>query len=108
METKIEKTTDNVRGWRVGDRVSTFEGRAFNTAVILGFECVGGSWYARLARPYCYAHDLGTSCATPLLGVEIYAASLDFLRETEKSDPSRPAPTLLADDFVNQYRKDRA
>lgn len=97
---KIEKTTDNVRGWKVGDTVKTFDG-AFNTCIILGFELVAGDWWACVVRPYCYAHDVGTSRAYPLTGFETYKINVNKLQRHETRN------FRIADPFVDEHRGER-
>jgi hypothetical protein len=53
--------------WEAGDVVRLGD-YAFADATILGFNDDG---YARLARPYVYATGTGSTCTTPLTGVEI-------------------------------------
>ncbi len=98
------KTTSDVQGFRVGDVVNTFEG-AFNSAVILGFERVGDDlWFARLARPYCYAHDYGTPRADALCGVEEYSAPVSGLRHDEASAKGDPPRFAIAERCVVETR----
>lgn len=84
------KTTKEIGGWRVGDAVRCFDG-AFGTGVILGFEAEekGQDWYARIARPQVSAHDIGTPCAYPLIGIETFVAPVKRLRWAEESDSKR-------------------
>lgn len=55
---------------KAGDVLRVFEfGAPFGDAVILGFDDEGN---AKLTRPYVYAHGVGTTGPTPLLGSEVY------------------------------------
>lgn len=97
-------TTLETKGWKVGDAVRTYEG-AYSTATILGFESQGDRWYAKLARPYVYAHDIGTSCAGPLTGLEIYGANIESLQAAERSDRDGTVRNYsIASDFVLEHR----
>jgi len=61
---------------RAGDVIRVFDG-PFGDAVILGFNDEG---IAKVSRPYVYAHGIGTTGPTPLLGAETYELYTSNLR----------------------------
>lgn len=60
--------------YTVGDVLRSRAAHAFSDEVILGFG-VGdsGAVFVRVARPYAYAHCVGTGSPVPLLGCEEYS-----------------------------------
>jgi len=59
-----------------GDVLRMFDG-PFGDAIILGFNAAGD---AKMARPYAYAHTVGTTSPAPLIGTEVYTLTPNNLR----------------------------
>ena len=68
---------------KAGDVLRVFDG-PFGDAVILGFNDAGD---AKMARPYAYAHTVGTTGSTPLVGTEIYTLNPNDLRRLLSERP---------------------
>lgn len=68
-----------------GQPVRTYGGidEAFTHAIILGFSEDGR--YAKVARPYAYASNVGTTGPSVLLGCETYEARVDCLKAFPQS-----------------------
>ena len=96
---EIKRTTQDQDGLKVGSVVRTFDGN-FSYAVVLGFEISSsdGRIEVVLARPFVYAHDIGTPCASPLFGSEIYRANIKSITSEGERD------WAIASDFVRAHR----
>ena len=64
---------------KAGDvvRLKFFENSSFGDCVILGFNAQN---WAKLARPYAYVSSVGTTCASPLLGCEVFETTVESLQ----------------------------
>ena len=74
-----DSVESNSETWHVGDLVTmNSPDGGYDVSTIIGFAVTLNGTWARLARPYAYAHTIGSSAGV-LTGVEIYEVSAERL-----------------------------